>query len=182
MNINDVLTKAKDQGKDKYMTIVQDGTIFYLVLLRQDNTFDFEFIKQMNDCLDLVEKSEGPAVMVCIGVGEKIFSTGFNLPTWEKEGFITQWQSIMSIHKLFDRILTLPVPTLAVKYGMSISGGLLISLVFDFRTMKDDPKNFVCISEINIGLSLTPGFSSIVKYSLDPQTSKILVYGGRFNS
>ena len=89
MNICDVLTKAKEQGKGKYMSLIQDGTIFYLVLLKQDNTFDFEFIKQMHECLDVVEKSEGPAVMVCIGVGEKIFTTGFNLPVWEKEGVIT---------------------------------------------------------------------------------------------
>jgi enoyl-CoA hydratase/carnithine racemase len=150
------------------MTIVKDGTIFYLVLLRQDNTFDFEFIKQLNESLEIVEKSEGPAVMVCIGVGDKIFTTGFNLPVWEKEGVITQWQSIMMMHKVFDRVLTLPVPTLAVQNGMTIAGGLLLSLVFDFRTMKDEPKNFVCLSEINIGISLSPGFSSIVKYSLDP--------------
>ena len=88
----------------------------------------------------------------------------------------------MAMHRLYDRILTLPVPTLAVQNGMTIAGGLLMSLVFDFRTMKDDPKNFVCLSEINIGISLSPGFSSIVKYSLDPQTSKVLVYGGRYNS
>ena len=114
MNIDDVLAKAKEQGKGKYMTIVKDGTIFYLILLKQDNTFDFEFIKQMNECLEIVEKSEGPAVMVCMGVGDKIFTTGFNLATWEKEGVVHQWQSIVTMHKLFDRILTLPVPTMAV--------------------------------------------------------------------
>ena len=45
MQIDDVLMKAKEHGKGKYMTLIKDGTIFYLVLLRQDNTFDFEFIK-----------------------------------------------------------------------------------------------------------------------------------------
>ncbi len=182
MNTDDVLAKAKEQGKGKLMTLVKDNTIFYLVLLKQDNTYDFEFAKQMNECLDEVEKSEGPAVLVCIGAGDKIFTTGFNLPTWEKEGFIYQWQSIMMMHKLFDRVLTLPVPTMAVQNGMTIAGGLLFSLVFDFRTMKEDPRNFVCLTEINIGISLSPGFAAIVKNSLDPQTSKVLVYGGRFNA
>jgi enoyl-CoA hydratase/carnithine racemase len=88
MNIDDVLAKAKEQGKGKHMTLVKDNTIYYLVLLKQDNTFDFESIKQMNECLDEIEKSEGPAVLVCIGAGDKIFSTGFNLPVWEKEGII----------------------------------------------------------------------------------------------
>lgn len=168
MNIDDVLTKAKEQGKGKLMTLIKDNYIFYLVLLKQDNTFDFEFIKQMNECLDEVEKSEGPACLVCIGSYDKIFTTGFNLPVWEKEGIIVQWQSIMMMHKTFARFLTLPVPTMAVQNGMTIAGGLLFSLLFDFRTMKDDPKNFVCLSEINIGISLSPGLAAIVKNSLDP--------------
>ena len=73
--------------------------------------------------------------------------------------------------KTFARFLTLPVPTMAVQNGINIAGGLLFSLLFDFRTMKDDPKNFVCLSEINIGISLSPGLAAIVKNSLDPQTS-----------
>jgi enoyl-CoA hydratase/carnithine racemase len=72
------------------------------------------------------------------------------------------------LHKLFARVLTLPVPIMAVQNGMTIAGGLLLSLICDFSTMKDDPKNFVCLSEINIGISLSPGFGAIVKNSLDP--------------
>ena len=114
MNIDDVLAKAKEQAKGKLMTLIKDNYIYYLVLLKQDNTFDFEFIKQMNECIDEVEKSVGPAVLICIGAGDKIFTTGFNLPVWEKEGIIVQWQSIMMMHKLFARILTLPMPTMAI--------------------------------------------------------------------
>ena len=45
----------------------------------------------------------------------------------------------MMMHKVFDRVLTLPVPTMAVQNGLTIAGGLLFSLVFDFRTMKETP-------------------------------------------
>ena len=48
--------------------------------------------------------------------------------------------------------------------GMTIAGGLLFALMHDFRIMKDDGKAFVCLSEINIGVSLTPAFGAIVKY------------------
>ena len=45
MDIDDVLAKAKEQGNGKLMTLIRDKTIFYLVLLKQDNTYDFEFVK-----------------------------------------------------------------------------------------------------------------------------------------
>ena len=83
---------------------------------------------------------------------------------------------------MFDRVLTLGIPTLCVMNGMTIAGGLLFALMHDFRIMRDEKTNFVCLSEINIGVSLTPAFGAIVKYQLDPQTTRLLMYGGRYNA
>ena len=67
--------------------------------------------------------------------------------------------------------------------GTSIAGGLLFALMFDFRIMRDDgDKTFTCLSEINIGVSLTPALGAMVKYQLDPQTARLLSYGGRYNA
>ncbi len=80
-------------------------------------------------------------------------------------------------------MLTLGIPTLCVMNGLTIAGGLLFALMFDFRLMKDDgDKNFVCLSEINIGVSLTPALGAMVKYQLDPQTARLLSFGGRYNA
>ena len=51
--------------------------------------------------------------------------------------------------------------------GTTIAGGLLFALMHDFRTMKEE-RTFVCLSEINIGVSLTPAFAAMVKYQLNP--------------
>jgi enoyl-CoA hydratase/carnithine racemase len=64
---------------------------------------------------------------------------------------------------MFDRMLTLGIATLCVLNGMTIAGGLLFALMHDFRIMKEE-NTFTCLSEINIGLSLTPAFGAIVKY------------------
>ena len=82
---------------------------------------------------------------------------------------------------MFRRMLTLGIPTLCVMNGLTIAGGLLFALMHDFRIMKED-KNFVCLSEINIGLSLPPAFATMVKYQLDPQATRLLMFGGRFNA
>ena len=157
---------AQAKAINAEVALVKDGPIYYLVLGRQDNTFNFEIMKQIHACLDEVEKSTGPACLVTIGTGERMFSTGFDLKMWAT-GVIPQWQSVLVIQSLFDRMLTLGIPTVCIMNGLTIAGGLLFALMHDFRVMKED-KNFVCLSEINIGVSLTPAFASMVKYQLDP--------------
>ncbi len=80
---------------------------------------------------------------------------------------------------LLDRILVLPIPTLCVFNGHSVAGGLIFGLCHDFISMKDseDP-TIVCLGEINIGLSLPPGYTAIVKDALTPAVARKLVYGG----
>ena len=70
------------------MALVKDGAIYYLVLNQENNLIDFGIIKQINDCLDELEKTTGAACLITIGSGEKIFSTGFNLKMWASGGVI----------------------------------------------------------------------------------------------
>ena len=57
------------------------------------------------------------------------------------------------------------MPTMCVMNGLTIAGGLLFALMCDFRVMQTlSDKNFVCLSEINIGISLTPALGAMVKY------------------
>ena len=80
-------------------------------------------------------------------------------------------------------MLTLGIPTFCVMNGITMAGGLLFALVHDFRIMRDDGNiTFVSLSELNVGLSMTPGFAAIVKSLLIPQTSRLLMFGGRFNA
>ena len=52
--------------------------------------------------------------------------------------------------------------------GHTVAGGLLWSLMHDFRIMKDDDRTLISLSEINIGIPLSMAFSAMVKYQLDP--------------
>ena len=66
------------------MGLVRDGQIFYLVLNdpNKDNTIDNEKIDKLNKYLDEVESSKGPAVLVTVATGSRMFSTGFDLQFW----------------------------------------------------------------------------------------------------
>ena len=59
-----------------------DAPIHYIVLNRNDNTFDMKFLDQYYSVLEKIEATKGPGVMITISAGNKLFSTGFNLPYW----------------------------------------------------------------------------------------------------
>lgn len=82
---------------------------------------------------------------------------------------------------MFDRFLTLEIPTMCVFNGHAIAGGLILGLVHDFRIMKEDKSN-ICLSEINYGGSLTPGYAKIIRNALEPKICRLLMFGGRFKS
>lgn len=67
------------------MSHVVDGPINYIVLKREDNTITIPFMEEFLRILDAIESQEGPGVLVTIGTGSRIFSTGFDMKTWIKE-------------------------------------------------------------------------------------------------
>ena len=56
---------------------------------------------------------------------------------------------------------------MAVLNGSAIAGGLLLGFCHDFRTMKHD-KAYVCLSEINLGMSIPTGMTSVIRNACSP--------------
>ena len=63
--------------------MIREGNIFFLVLNRPDNTINPKSLNLINEKLDIVANSEGPVVLVTLGTGPKVFSTGFDLTHWK---------------------------------------------------------------------------------------------------
>ena len=129
MKIEEAIKKA---GKDKIMNLVKDSDVYYLVLTRDNNIFDLDFIDQFVAILDEVQKSKDAVCLVIVGAGKRIFSSGFNLKFW-KESPINPFYSVAKISELFVKLKTLGVPTLCVLNGHAVAGGILLALCCDFR-------------------------------------------------
>ena len=67
-----------EQAKGKDIALVKEGSVFFLVLNKPDNNFDFDSMKAISshicvveraihECLDQVEASTGAACLVTIG-------------------------------------------------------------------------------------------------------------------
>ena len=120
------------------------------MLNNDENTLTNDVLDKLHTFLDVVESSEGPACLVTIGTGSRFFSTGFNLGFWAND-FKNMLTSGPNFHKLYAKLLTLNVPTLAVVNGHAYAGGLLLAISHDFRIMQDAPKRKICLSELKLG-------------------------------
>ena len=78
LSLKEVLERA---GKEE-MAYVYDAPMHYVVFTRKDNTWDLTRINKYLAILDQIEASKGPGVMVTIGTGPRLFSSGFDLPYW----------------------------------------------------------------------------------------------------
>lgn len=153
LSIKEVFAQAGDQK----IAHVIDGPINYMVLNTPFNMIDMHFIDSCNQIIDTVEASKGEAVLVTIGSG-KCFCSGFNLKMWqnsERDKFL----SIVRMHKIFARLITLNVPSLAVFNGHSIAGGIFLGLCHDQIICKNDPKIKLQLNELEFGGILPHGFT-----------------------
>ena len=139
-----------------------------------------EVINRLLGYIDEVEASTGPAVLVTIATGAKIFSTGFNLSWWAQD-LTNSLTSIAKFQELMNRFLTISVPSLAVINGHAYAGGLILALTHDFRIMtKTNAK--ICLSELAVGFNLSPAYSAICKATLPIQTFRKLMWGTPFDA
>eukprot|EP00347_Sterkiella_histriomuscorum_P000051 403377372 len=165
-------------AKDR-ISLVQDDNIFFILLPKEDNQFDYDFIKQYHECLDIIEKSKGPAIMATVNLGGKTFSSGFNLDVIKSS--TDPYELPVLMQQLLARILVFPIPTACIFDGIAVAGGLIFGLVFDFRIIREE-KAFVQLNELNVGIGLMPGFAAIIRNQLDSQMARLLIYGKRYKS
>ncbi len=86
LSIDDLLKQARNSQDS--VVLIQQGPIHFLFFNRPDFQFDPETMAAVHKSLDQVEASTGPGCLVCMGTGDRMFSTGFNLKYWAKEGVV----------------------------------------------------------------------------------------------
>ena len=78
----------------------REGDVFILTMQSGENRFNRTFIDAMNEALDTVEKSDGPAALVTIGGEEKFYSNGLDLDWMMGDGMPEAPEFIKSVLKL----------------------------------------------------------------------------------
>ncbi len=159
------------------MDLKKQGDIFVLSMQSGENRFNRTFIDALNEALDTVEKSAGPAALVTVGGEDKFYSNGLDLAWLSGDGQGEAPEFIKAVLKLLGRILAFPVPTAAAINGHAFAAGAMLALAHDFRVMRAD-RGFFCLPEVDINIPFAPGMTALIKSRLTPNVFRTLLLTG----
>jgi enoyl-CoA hydratase/carnithine racemase len=155
----------------------REGSVFVLTMQSGENRFNREFLDEMSEAFDQVEREPGPAALVTTGGAEKFYSNGLDLE-WllgagqsEGPGFVARFLAFLG------RTLAFPVPAVAAINGHAFAGGGMFALAHDFRVMRSD-RGFFCLPEIDIKLPLAPGMLALIQAKIDSPNCRDLILRG----
>jgi len=155
----------------------KEGDVFILTMRSGENRFNQIFVDAMNEALDSVEKSSGPAALVTIGGEEKFYSNGLDLSWLAGDGQAEAPRFIKAVLKLLGRIMAFPMPTAAAINGHAFAAGAMLALAHDFRVMRSD-RGFFCLPEVDINIPFAPGMTALIKSRLTPTVFRSLLLTG----
>jgi enoyl-CoA hydratase/carnithine racemase len=155
----------------------REGDVFILTMFKGDNRFNPPFIEGMNRALDTVEQSRGPIALVTTGGEEKFYSNGLDLAWLSGDGKSEKQSFIVAVSKLFARVLSFPLPTVAAINGHAFASGALLAFAHDFRIMRAD-RGFICMPEVDIKIPLSPGALALIQSRVPAAVFRDLVLTG----
>ncbi|WP_341231424.1 enoyl-CoA hydratase-related protein [Nocardioides salarius] len=149
-------------------TLSQDGALWTLHLGDDENRFTPAFLDEADGFLvDLAASSE-PAALITTG-GGRFYSNGLDLE-WLGAHPERLGEYVARVQQLFERVLTLPVPTVAAVNGHAFGAGAMLALAHDHRVMRED-RGYVCLPEVDIRIPFSPGMNALVMSKLSPRAA-----------
>jgi enoyl-CoA hydratase/carnithine racemase len=142
----------------------RNGDVHVLRMVAGENRFNAAFVAALNQALDEVEHSKGPAALVTSGAG-KFYSNGLDLEWMGSIGPEELRRHMDGVHDTFIRMLTFPMITVAALNGHVFAAGAMFSLAHDYRVMRAD-RGFFCLPEVDIKIPFTRQMDVLIRARL----------------
>eukprot|EP00922_Rhytidocystis_sp_ex-Travisia-forbesii_P073166 GHVS01109095.1.p1 GENE.GHVS01109095.1~~GHVS01109095.1.p1 ORF type:complete len:261 (-),score=38.74 GHVS01109095.1:206-988(-) len=142
-----------------------------------ENRISYVFMDEMHKLLDVVleQTVDKNCALVLTGAkGGKFFSNGLRIEDLAED----PRRLLLTFHKLLLRLLTFPMPTVAAINGHAFAGGAMLCMCCDYRIMNRE-KGFLCVNEVDIGLTLTPGMYSVLRSKANRSEWTEMMLGGK---
>jgi len=149
-------------------TLTRSDDVFVLNLGDTENRFHPDWLAEVDGLIDQVQAATGPKALVTTASG-KFFSNGLDLD-WLGSNSDQFVPYVISVHHLFERVLALPVPSVAAIQGHAFAGGGMLALAHDFRVMRAD-RGFFCLPEVDINIPFSRGMSGLIQGRLSKKTA-----------
>lgn len=146
-----------------------------------ENQFNPDFLDAYLGVLDEVEHSTDATTLVVTSAHEKIFSNGIDLewlvPIIQRNDIALAKDFFYLLNRMFKRIVTYPLLTVAGISGHAFAGGAIMSCAFDFRFMRSD-RGFFCFPEVDLGIPFLPGMNELLKKAMPMYMVEHMTYTG----
>ncbi|KAI1080687.1 enoyl-CoA hydratase/isomerase family protein [Whalleya microplaca] len=139
-----------------------------------DNRLTAAFNTALITALDAIEYGHPPGVVITTSAIGKFYSNGLDL----KLALSVPDFMETSLYPLFRRLLTYPMPTVALVNGHGFAGGLMLAMHHDYRVFTG-ARGYVCVNELEFGAPLMPPMSAIFRLKLAPPVYRDLVLEAR---
>lgn len=146
---------------------IEDNIVIFLLKNGKTNAITLETLEGLRHIIDRLNNETDLKGMVISGTG-KYFSSGFDLDTFTS---FANNQAIIDWFKVEEEALyqlfTCSKPVVAAVNGTATAAGMIVSMACDYRMIVNNPKIKLGMTEIKLGLALSPAEVEIMRFGLD---------------
>ena len=126
------------------------------------NKLSFEVLKEFDEKLTLIQQDHTIKALVIDSAKKDIFIAGADIKEIEQlKDSEEVYEALMNIHKIFNKLENLPIPTIAYINGACMGGGLELALACKYRVLSTNEKTKLAFPEIKLGIF--PGFAGTIR-------------------
>lgn len=139
-----------------------------------DNRLTPTFNQTFLLALDIIEHKLPKGVVVTTSSILKFYSNGLDFENAIRDPTFFP----RSLFPLWRRLITYPMPTVALLNGHAFAGGLMTAMFHDYRIMNPH-KGFLCLNELDFGAALQPTMASVFRTKLSMTSFRNMVLESR---
>ncbi len=118
------------------------------------NKLSWEALDELNSILNIAQNNPAIKVLVIRSAKEDQFIAGADLKAFEpgfREPSLCE-KFIRKGHEVFNRLSSLPFPTIALIDGICLGGGTELALACNYRVVTDNEKTQIGLPEVSLGI------------------------------
>ncbi|MEA1962549.1 MAG: enoyl-CoA hydratase/isomerase family protein [Bacillota bacterium] len=146
---------------------IEDGIILFTFNNPKVNAITTETLKGLEEAVDKLNADEALKGMVLTGTG-RMFCGGFDLntfTTFPSNEAVIEWFKYEE--SVLLKLFTCTKPVVSAINGGATAAGMIVAMACDYNICLNHPKVRIGMTEIKLGMSLSPAMGNIMRFGLD---------------